>query len=285
MKNKSLLIFLSLIFFVFPKTFAQYQSIFGQNNSVWKIMFAACDYACAKTYSATNDTVIFAQQTYRRINQGFQNYYVREDSSVGKVWYYDTQLASEILLADMNLALGDSFQIHNVQYPVDSVYYFDGRKHIRLKKYKYACSIDSSNQLTFIEGIGTNTGFYYDQADFDNEFLLCYTKDTTTAQIFEEMNLPYVDTCDFCASGTLNLEISASLTIYPNPFSDKIQIKSKEHLNRIEIYNLNGELVFEKNNIDEYYDLNLSQLKSGLYFFRAMYNNRTISTRKIIKIE
>ena len=280
MKN---VILLFIIISICNQTKAQYQSIFGQNNTAWKIMFAACDYACSHTYIAENDTLI-AQETYKIIRRDLQNNYVREDTALGKVWYYDSYSSSEHLLMDLNLTLGDSFQIHNLKYPVDSVYYFQNKKHIRIKRYKSACAYDSLNQLTFIEGVGCSSGFYYNTDLVDNEYLLCQIKDMTTDSIFEQLNLWDVDNCDYCAMSNRNIKESELFSVYPNPFTDKILINAPVYTISILIYNSIGQLVAEEQISEEQVETDLSNLKIGIYTLMMIIDNQLKFTKKIVKM-
>ena len=75
-------------------------------------------------------------------------------------------------------------------------------------------------------------------------------------------------------SGTLSLQnqnIKKSFSLYPNPASDKITLKSLNNkgINSIKIYSLVGQKIAEINTLNStQYDLNISDLKEGVYFIK-----------------
>jgi hypothetical protein len=73
-------------------------------------------------------------------------------------------------------------------------------------------------------------------------------------------------------------------SIYPNPFTDKINIYNgtQSKLNAISIVNLQGQLVFKSENLDTN-DIELSELNSGLYFITITDSNGFSETIKVIK--
>jgi hypothetical protein len=76
--------------------------------------------------------------------------------------------------------------------------------------------------------------------------------------------------------------IESSVTdfkVYPNPFSDVIQIESDKNVESISIYDLNGKPLFETTNKT----INLNFLKSGYYFIILKSENQTYTT-KVLKL-
>lgn len=73
-------------------------------------------------------------------------------------------------------------------------------------------------------------------------------------------------------------------SIYPNPFTDKINIYNgtQSKLNAISIVNLQGQLVFKSENLDPN-DIELSELNSGLYFITITDTNGFFETIKVLK--
>lgn len=70
--------------------------------------------------------------------------------------------------------------------------------------------------------------------------------------------------------------------LFPNPLINYARVESEGLENaRLYIYDLLGNIVFEKNNInDEYFDLDLSELKlnNGTYLLRLINNNNICQT-------
>jgi Secretion system C-terminal sorting domain/Right handed beta helix region len=70
--------------------------------------------------------------------------------------------------------------------------------------------------------------------------------------------------------------------IYPNPFTEYLQVDSKEEINSIEIFNNLGQISFKSEN--SFPKLYVSSLNSGLYLIKINYKNGTISNHKILKL-
>ncbi len=86
-------------------------------------------------------------------------------------------------------------------------------------------------------------------------------------------------TLDYVAN-TENLN-NKYFNIYPNPFSDFIKIENIEEAN-ISLSDITGKVILEKKNCSGNIELQLSNLKSGLYFINIKTKTRTY-THKIIK--
>jgi len=73
---------------------------------------------------------------------------------------------------------------------------------------------------------------------------------------------------------------SFQCTVYPNPFSESIQIKCTNQINSIEIFNVEGQLVF--NQSDPMSETELKSLRSGIYILRVTAESQVLQ-QKIIK--
>ncbi len=69
-------------------------------------------------------------------------------------------------------------------------------------------------------------------------------------------------------------------SVYPNPTSDVINIKSEVSIDRIELYNTIGQLVMQ--NKDNTNRLNVNDLTSGVYILKIYSAGRSVSERVII---
>lgn len=180
MKHLSNLLLLSLIIHLISTTLvmAQYRSLFDPGDITWDIAtfgFTQSPWDNYRTDSITvgADTMIDGKQYsilsiqvfFDTINLWIDDtMFAREDTTQGKVWVRSKYWGFEDLVFDYSLNQNDTFKGFrgSVSIPVDSVYYQDDRKHIRLN---YVENTDNpwaySEKLTFIEGIGSNYGFYY----------------------------------------------------------------------------------------------------------------------------
>lgn len=77
---------------------------------------------------------------------------------------------------------------------------------------------------------------------------------------------------------------SKNLQVLPNPFNDKIELKSEVVLNRIELYTIDGTKVFMKKNVNELSNtVSTENLASGLYILKVENNNGGWAYKKILK--
>lgn len=79
-------------------------------------------------------------------------------------------------------------------------------------------------------------------------------------------------------------EISTALPfeviLYPNPTNDLVQLQSSSTIDKVEIYNLNGQLVQSIGPMQQHVRINLSGLSSGIYLVRVQ-NSDGIWNRKL----
>ncbi len=73
-----------------------------------------------------------------------------------------------------------------------------------------------------------------------------------------------------------------TMTLYPNPVKDKLTVEAKEAINKVEIYNLVGTLVYSQKNCASKVEITTAELQSGIYFIRLTTKNAT-ETRRFVK--
>ncbi|MBK9730146.1 MAG: T9SS type A sorting domain-containing protein [Chitinophagaceae bacterium] len=78
---------------------------------------------------------------------------------------------------------------------------------------------------------------------------------------------------------------NAVVAIYPNPFSNQvnIQLKNQEMPVTVIVYDVVGKLLFDAQSEDLETTLDLSWLKNGIYFVKVMKEGRFIGSGKIVK--
>ncbi|MEO1258294.1 MAG: CotH kinase family protein [Bacteroidota bacterium] len=73
------------------------------------------------------------------------------------------------------------------------------------------------------------------------------------------------------------------IKISPNPFSDNLNIVAEHRIEKVEIFDLSGKLVFEKNTTNQTAtQLNTAALHNGTYFLKIKMADELEATRKII---
>ncbi len=84
-------------------------------------------------------------------------------------------------------------------------------------------------------------------------------------------------------TGTMSVQNSDEINIYPNPATDFVMVKAKKE-SKINIYNTNGQLVLKTKMSEDIENIDLSNLAKGSYFIeisddKKVYSKRIILTR------
>ena len=282
MKTIFTIIFLS-IFSTFSH--AQYQSLFGEESTSWNMSEWAFgifeEFPHLQIFYARADTIINGK-TYKKISPYAAPYddidasYLREDTIEGKAWCLRRETGGEeFLIMDLSLEVGDTFAISDGHhypggyfYPVvDSVYYYEGRKYVRL-------DFLSDEKLQMIEGVGTNIGTFYQPFDFApiSYYTLCQTKDGDTLSYVNNSSI-YLGRCDVSAVG-LNerKKPKYQLNIFPNPTSGKtiIDLQNEFIVDKnkgitMRVMDITGREVMRQKISFFPYDLDVAPMPSGVY--------------------
>lgn len=96
-------------------------------------------------------------------------------------------------------------------------------------------------------------------------------------------SVSFVQTVSAC-TGIEDPAIINVVSLFPNPFSNVITIRTENGFSSIEIYNVVGELIYSSGtSIAETIAIDLSQHNNGIYFIRLYNTNRQFVNKKIIK--
>lgn len=82
----------------------------------------------------------------------------------------------------------------------------------------------------------------------------------------------------------LNEITKTNYNIFPNPFVNELTIHSKEEIHTINLFNLDGQLIFSKPTQSTIELVNLTDISEGIYFLEIKTNN-TSFTEKIVKLK
>ena len=74
-------------------------------------------------------------------------------------------------------------------------------------------------------------------------------------------------------------EQESSLTIYPNPVSDKLIVETEEAIGRLEIYSVTGALVYSQKAFTNKMEIQTGNLPAGTYFIRMTSDNAVVMRR------
>ena len=138
---------------------------------------------------------------------------------------------------------------------------------------------------------GEGTYQYGDQVvltvePFDNYRFLNWTEDGEV--VSEATTYTFTATNDRTLTANLVSTVgvgensSNKVTLYPNPVSDKLTVEAGEAINKVEIYNLVGTLVYSQKNCASKVEITTSDLQSGIYFIRLTTKSAS-ETRRFVK--
>ncbi len=262
------------------QSFAQYQSIFGNDTTEWNGNYGIPDAEMSFSVKAYGDTIIndlhykyvgsnvYASQINPPIGAGQPTGFIREDTTTGRVWHLYN--GEEILLMDMSLSVSDTFTYHtlisgggyipeyNVKLVVDSVYTYNNRKYIGFKHDFHYFIIDF--KLLFIEGIGANNMFCHlaDLYYYDWIFLTCVHKDGEL--VYGDNN-----SCLVYGLGLIDIEKWNIIKIYPTIVNDILTIETQDNdIKELEVIDVLGRVV-KRESIYNNKQMNCSQLNAGVY--------------------
>ena len=306
MKKKIIPLTLFILFVFNLELHSQYQSLFGLNNTSWKIITTNMWEPGTDSLRIGSDTLINGLQ-YKQIISDYIVYnpqhihgFLREDTITGRAWYkgwYSSFTnngdSTERLIVDMSLTVGDSFYV--APYPpfpldtgwliVDSVYYLFGRKHIQF--------MDSTasywgGKLKFIEGIGPNLGIQYLSENLNtNPYLLCSYKDNV--EIYSNNN-PHFNGCNLITDILQNNTYGKQkVKIFPIPASDEITMDLNLYSNysKLSIYLFDDMGKKIRKIIPNFPNttINTKDTNEGIYFINISDSDILLQTNKIVIIK
>jgi len=301
--------YIILIFglFITIWTYGQEYYPFPDSNAIWNefsIHIENPQNVAYKTrYGIIGDTIIDLKQ-YSKI------YSIVDDSclNINNAEYFGaireenkriytitiSQGEQEILLYDFSKEVGDTIYSNSLEgylgydYPViissiDTVELNDGSHR---KRYWLEGGYYSFMNECWIEGVGSIHGLFAPITDILLNYyepnLSCFKQNGSTVYL----NNFSCDKC-FCSLQTSIMNFNRyqnKIQIYPNPFSEQINvnIESNNKFSEIIIYNSNGKII-QKFNVNTYpIEIELRELPTGLYLIQLMGNNFKY-TEKLLK--
>ena len=266
-----------------------YQSVFGTDSTNWNIFYEIVDAGINIKNSIVGDTDINSV-SYKKLY--YENWFIsndhfmREDSTHSKLYLYDLSIDSEYLVMDLSHQVGDTILYNHYTYAdtivIDSIYYSEGRKHLRTNNFLYQWPI--SERLEYIEGVGPTCGLILTSSSISlSGILLCHSRDTESTFIFPDSTYD----CNYYWMGIENLKSRLKLDLFPNPAHSEIIVELNEHSMSnaeyliIDLSNkilLRGKLDLAKNNIG------INQLAEGSYIIQVFNENKLIASKLFFKL-
>ena len=260
---------------------AQYQSFFGDSSTFWTSVgsFQRIN-EWTDSIVIVKDTLIQGTNYKKAIGwRAFpDNYYVgeiffREDTTSGKLWALQLP-ASERLIADMSLKVGDQFiepGTNAIVLTVDSVYYLNQRKHIRIS------TSYSIVPYEVIEGVGPTYVYPY------SGVLLCQHKDGTSNFLLTTTEYPGV--CNVALLNKVASHFPTEQHIYPNPTNGKIK-ELAEKSGAFRLFDLAGREVFSRSVISgKELQFDITHLSDGVLIYTFTNQDNQIYKREQLVLQ
>jgi len=144
--------------------------------------------------------------------------------------------------------------------PINMIYYFMSGSANGLAIY----GVSLQTGLVVSQQAISNAGaLYFDMMRIQSD---CYESQPTRLESSASIQDPMLNT--------------ANVLVYPNPFLDQLTISSQTELQKIELYQANGLLLFVKDLSGKAFTLETSELKNGIYFLQVT----TSKGKEIVKI-
>ncbi len=242
-----------------------------------------------ETYSIDGDSVI-DNYTYKMIWMTFDSIdaswmyqgLLREDSNIV---YYVPSDASEGVLYDFNLEVGDTAYIKNmfcydteVQVVIENI---DTAEYLGISRRRWHLAEDYGFPEFWIEGIGSNLG------PLHTKYVMCIVCPTWELLCFHQNeNLLYsLSPSNDCYIVNISeFDSQPNIEIFPNPAREKFEVRSAEFgVDLIEIFDMSGRKVLEQQfpASTREFEVDISKLMSGSYLCCFTSNEKKI-TRKIL---
>lgn len=287
-----------------------YMPVFGNDITRYYSFIEGVDGSlfCSDNYIRINDSIAYPIE-YENYDEmkcyHYQYHYYVESEDHSKLWGIDTVTtnfpAKRDLLMDLNLKVGEVFiDPFGCSHVVDSVYTYEGRKHIRFEKqWKIETTVlyyvDYINngilafygvlQIEFIEGVGNNFCFHreYLGAPTVIPWLCAQYKDgrlsyqprgflplpnTLTGSKVIEGSTGLVSLMYVPASGTVTVNIVQTISLEDVEFS---------------ILDINGRTLHNGAVQNYQFEVGIHENPSGIYFLQLKKGKIILATNKFIK--
>ena len=115
--------------------------------------------------------------------------------------------------------------------------------------------------------IGTTTETNYSDCDYPGLGVYIYYVTAVYDNGLESMPSNSITVDVFYPTG-VDEYLAGAINVYPNPASDKINIKSDVQIKSVKVYNYVGQVIVNEDVNGMMYHFNTSQYRPGIYFFR-----------------
>jgi len=260
-----------------------FQSFFGHETTVWHGVTEYYDVALENhLLRETQDTVVdglvykkieyskvFWYNGYSEVRDSEKDFYLREDTVAGKLWCRFPNEEEEFLVVDLSLSIGDTIMLRNytnpylnleLKYVVQDTATTDNRRTLVLE-----CR-EMNERISFIEGVGCTNLFDYTRYPvMIASYLVCCFKDGSLVYHDSRINAREEQDCVIHDVGIEENEASLTITVFPNPCTDKVWIDG-EDIQSASLLDIRGKVLLST--IDTHHPLDISSLPQGVYLLR-----------------
>jgi hypothetical protein len=280
-----------------------YQSIFGKDSTRWDVLFRTDDASSRPYYYnmiLIHTPVTINTQTYWTMNFSTpQNlsYYIREDTTLGKVWYKIHTDSSEKLLYDFSLLEGDTFHFPWSYYQnspiakaiVDSIAYIQGRKHIYFAppfEGEWWHITRDSVAAVFIEGIGSNVSDILSIRELYGEHRICVFKDGVKDPYYKSGIAQELCFIEWLGNvGMPEPKQQKNIRVAPNPTKGMLYISQlPPTVQTLVLYDMQGRVLHSVSNIQTSdYSLDMNTYTPGMYMLQVITTDTPPQYLKVAK--
>ena len=124
----------------------------------------------------------------------------------------------------------------------------------------------------------TTTVTLEDDYVFDNCEIVVFIQNMDTKEIYQGYSMMMSD----MYVGVDEISTPREVTVYPNPASEVVNIKSDAKIMHLAVFNHSGQLVYNADASSTTYNLSVGTFESGLYLFRVTTSEGTTTKRIVI---
>lgn len=215
--------------------------------------------------------------------QNFAGYQgaIRQDIAGRKVYFVPPTLATEYLLYDFTMEIGDTVKgyLEAFNWPADTVV---GTDSVLIgADYRKRWLINPCYDIYLIEGIGSTFGLLKPSpgcaTDMDFYALSCFSQDGQT--LYPESSAA----CQLITS-TQNIELTThAVHIFPNPSNGSFNIgfDKPEAIKELRLTDMTGKIILQKQ-LNNHSEVSIDRLPAGTYLLTIVDRENSLSTMKIV---
>lgn len=154
------------------------------------------------------------------------------------------------------------------------------------------CVLDDYYEVEISVIQGLDTTLAYATSTIDTSHNLCFDITLFCADSsimrsggnFSSRNLIYIEKGDIATAGIQELHAVNNLTVFPNPFSNIVSVKTEFEMQKIMVYGMDGKLIQQFNVKNNRIELDLHTLQSSVYFINVLGVNKEMGTMRLVKM-